>query len=476
MAEADLNLCYMSATEAIALFKARKLSPVELMSAVIARAEAVNPRFNALTYCFFERALEQARKAEARYVKSNERPRRLEGIPCAIKDFHAVKGEITTFGSKIYEAFRPESSAPTVERLLRAGAIMHTRTTTPEFAHSAATRSPLWGVTRNPYNLEYSPGGSSGGASAALAAGMTTIADGTDAGGSVRIPAAACNIVGYKPPFGRNPLDADHPLETLLHYGPMTRSVADAALMQNVMSGPHAADMLSLKQRLRLPERFKSPQGLRLALSMDLGCFEIDPVVEANTRAAVTVLAELGCTVEEVALDWNMGMLDPYLCYWEAMAAAFIGEDRLTRYRYDMDPFLVGMVQRGMTHGASRHYKVNLVRGEMFRKLVPILERYDALLCPTLAVPSVKADHDNADPDFRINGKRVPAYLNWCLTWPFNMVSPCPVMALPSGFCPATGLPTSIQIVGRTYDDTTVFRLASAYEAARPWRTYRPAL
>ena len=166
----EQDLCYLSAGEALARFHAKTLSPVELMQAVVARCEAVNPQLNAFTYTFYERALEQARDAEVRYAKGKARA--LEGLPLGVKDFHAVAGEITTLGSKIFEHNRPERTAPTVACLLDAGSIMHCRTTTPEFAHAPVTRSPLWGVTRNPWNLDYTPGGSSGGAGAALAAGM----------------------------------------------------------------------------------------------------------------------------------------------------------------------------------------------------------------------------------------------------------------------------------------------------------------
>jgi len=473
---ADLDLCYLSASAALAAFRARTLSPVELMQALIARCEAVGPHVNAFTYTFFDRALGQARKAEKAYARRRGAPRPLEGVPVVIKDFHPVAGEITTFGSRMHADFRPATTAPTVARLFAAGAIMHARTTTPEFAHSGATHSPLWGVTRNPYNLDFTPGGSSGGASAALAAGMTTLADGTDAGGSVRIPAAPCNIVGYKPPFGRNPLDLDHPLETLLHYGPMARTVGDCALMQNVMSGPHAADMLSLRERVLIPESFPAVRGMKVAVSMDLGFFEVDPTVVANTQGALDVLRSLGCRVQEVDLGWHSGILKPYLEYWEAMAAAFLGGDVLRRWRYEMDPFFVGMIERGMRLRATDHYKINLVRGEIYQKLAPILDKHDALICPTLAVPAVKADHDNGATDFTINGKVVPAYLNWCLTWPFNLTSACPVLAVPSGVCRKTRVPTGIQLVGRSYDDLTVFRLARAYEQARPWAAKRPKL
>ena len=181
MSDLNLDLCYMTATEAIAAFKTRALSPVEILKAIIARCEQLEPKVNALTYTYFDRALEQAKAAESVYARRGGEPRPLEGVPVAIKDFHPVKGEITTFGSKIYRDYRPDRTAPTVQRLLDAGAIMHCRTTTPEFAHTGVTASPLWGVTRNPWNLEYTPGGSSGGAGAALAGGMTTLADGNPA-------------------------------------------------------------------------------------------------------------------------------------------------------------------------------------------------------------------------------------------------------------------------------------------------------
>jgi amidase len=474
MVSADLDLCYMTATEAISKFKAKELSPVELMGAVIARCEEVNPKVNALTYTFFERALDQAKKAEARYMKTDGRTRALEGIPTAIKDFHSVKGEITTLGSKIYADTRSDNTAPTIERLFRAGAIMHCRTTTPEFAHSGTTKSPLWGITRNPWNLDYSSGGSSGGAGAAVAAGMTTVADGTDGGGSIRIPSSACGIFGYKPPFGRNPLDREHPYESILHYGPMARSVADAALMQNVMSGPHEVDICSLRARLRLPQTFEGIKGWKVALSPNLGFNEIDPEVEANTRHAVQVFESLGCTVEEVDLAWDYSVMDAWLTHWEGLFWAVAGE-LYPRWRYEMDPFVASILEQGRGHNAARMYNVNAVRGEMYKTLAPVLSKYDILITPTLCVPAVKADHDDADPDFTINGKKVPAYLGWIQTYPFNLMSQCPVASVPSGLS-QSGVPTGLQIIAKTYDDMSVFRAASAFETARPWRGNRPGI
>jgi amidase len=407
-------------------------------------------------------------------MKSDGRPRALEGIPVGIKDFHPVAGEITTFGSKIFEVFRPDFTAPTVQRLFDAGAIMHIRTTTPEFAYSGMTHSRLWGITRNPWNTDHTPGGSSGGSAAAVAAGMTTVADGTDGGGSIRVPAAACGLPGFKPPFGRNPLDRDHPGESILSYGPMTRSVADAALMQNVMSGPHVEDRCSIREVLRLPNSYPSLKGCRIAFSMDLGYLAVDPEVQANSRRALEVFRELGCEVVEVDLPWTSDNLYMWLTYWEGLFATVAGQF-LDQWRDVMDPIVVALLERGQRHTAADMYKVTLHRGKMWQTLGPLLESYDYLVCPTNGLPAVKVDHDQASTSFAIDGKRVHATCGLFLTNPFNLMSECPVMSVPSGFA-ENGIPTGIQIVGRTFDDASVFRAATAYEAANPWRPRRPPL
>jgi amidase len=221
---------------------------------------------------------------------------------------------------------------------------------------------------------------------------MTTIADGTDGGGSIRLPSSINGIFGYKPPFGRNPLDREHPRETVLHYGPMTRSVVDAALMQNVMSGSHSADICSVRERTVLPQRFDGIKGWRVALSMDLGYFEIDPEVRRNTLEAAKIFKELGCEVEEVDIGWNYGVLDAWQTHWEGLFAGIAG-DLLPQRRYEMEPFVVYLLERGLSHSAARLYRCNLVAGDMYKTLAPILDKYNILICPTTAVPSVKAGH-----------------------------------------------------------------------------------
>jgi amidase len=478
MATNDLDLYYRTATELIAAFEKKDLSPVEVTRALIDRSQSVNEKLNVLTYTFYDRALAEAKRAEAAYASAAKARtlRPLEGITVAIKDFHSLAGEITTYGSKIFENFRPEKSAPTVDRLLDAGAIVLSRTTTPEFAHSGVTKSPLWGVSRNPWNTEWSCGGSSGGAGAAVAAGMVTVADGTDGGGSIRIPSCVNGLFGYKPPFGRNPLDYEHPMETLLHYGPIVRSVADGALLQNVMSGPHPADICSLREKVVIPDpaTLQGIKGWKVAVSMDLGYFEVDHEVQKNTREAADVFRSLGCEVEEVDVGWNRGTYDAWLTTWEGLFAG-IAEQYLPRWRYEMSPFVVKILDAGRQHGAARFYRCNQVRGEMYWKLAPILDTHQILICPTTATPGIRAEHQDDAADFTINGKPAFAYLDWAMTYPFNLLSQCPVANLPSGFG-KNGIPTGIQVVAKTYDDLTIFRAAAAYEQARPWRQHRPRI
>ena len=471
---ANDTICYMSATQAIAAFEARTLSPVELMRAVINRSEAVNPKVNAFTYTFYERALDQARKAEAKYAKTDGRLRRLEGVPIVIKDDHQVKGEITTHGSRLYAAKVDEQSSLTVDRLLRAGAIMHARTTTPEFAAATICHSPLWGVTRNPWNTEYSTGGSSGGAGAAVAAGMTTLADGADYAGSVRIPASCTGIFGFKPPTGRNPANPPWNLNAFSVHGPLTRTVADAALMQNVMSGRHPADITSLDRKLTLPTHFDGIAGWKVALSVDLGFFEVSPEVERNLKAAGDVLQDLGCQVDEVELGWTEEVIDAFYAHTRTFSFEPVEdmepEDRAKLADYNRDRSARQWAARSTTFAQSVK-----VRTSMYEKLGPILDSHRVLVCPTTAVPAVAAEHAPINDGFTINGKVVDATIGWCMTFPFNMLSQLPAASVPNGFS-SERVPIGMQIVGSPFDDVGVFRAAAAFERARPSADKHPAV
>ncbi|HSS83936.1 MAG TPA: amidase, partial [Reyranella sp.] len=300
------DLCYLGAVEALAAFKARKLSPVELMRAVIARAEAVEPKINAFPMKRYDEALEEAKKAEARYMKTDGRPRALEGLPTAIKDETTIKGWRTTFASLVFKDNIDSYTAPPAERIIKAGAIIHARSAAPEFSCAPFAHSKLWGITRTPWNLDYSCGGSSGGAGASLAAGSTTLANGSDIAGSIRIPASMCGVVGFKPPYGRNPDAGPYNLDHYAHAGPMARSVADCALLQNVMSGPHPHDIAAIRPKLRIPGALNLDiKGWRIAYSADLAGFDIDPEVASNTAKAAEAFRDLGAIVDEVDLGWK---------------------------------------------------------------------------------------------------------------------------------------------------------------------------
>lgn len=466
---ADLH--YLSASEAIALFRARSLSPVELVRALIARTEAVEPKVRAFIHRFFDRALDQARRAEERYGGAGGGPRPLEGVPVAIKDLHPIEGEITTHGSKVFAESRDASTLETVRRLLAAGAILFARTTTPEFGSATVTHSKLWGTTHNPWNLAFSPGGSSGGAGAALAAGTTTLADGSDYGGSIRIPASCCGLVGYKPPYGRNPADPGAGLDPFSHFGPLARGVADAAMMQNVMSGPFEGDVASLPDRVVLPtalDAFEGIAGFRVAYSIDLGYMPIDPEIRANTLALLDALRHLGCALEPVDLGWTTRVREAYELHHAAADAAALSV-LLPACRDDLTDYVVHEIERGLPISARELFAAHQVRTEMYASLGPVLARADLFVCPTTAVASVPAGHSPLANDLRVDGVAVSGHLGWVLTYPFNMLGPLPVLSVPSGRS-RDGVPTGVQLVGRPYDDLRVFRAAAALERALgPW-------
>jgi len=463
----DADLCYLTATEALARFKARKLSPVELVDALAARAGKVAAKVNPFTYSFFERAREAARKAEARYMKTDGRLRALEGLPIVIKDETSVEGERTTYGSRLFKDNVDTDTSPAAERIFKAGAIMLARTTVPEFCCTSVCWSPLWGVTRSPWNLRFSSGGSSGGAAAALAAGLATLADGSDLGGSIRIPASACGVYGFKAPYGRNPEQPPFNLDWYCHAGALARSVADSALMQNVIAGPHPRDIVAIRPKLRLPARLdQGIRGWRVAYSPDLDIFPVDREVAANTRAAADAFRALGATVEEVKIGWTREIIDAAADHYSLIFGAWISQFA-AKGRAQMTPYARALARQSRTAKRTGLVAGMEVEGRMFEKLGAIFQRCRLLICPTLAVPSVRADLDPSSETVRINGKPRNAFFDVCMTWPFNMMSRCPVMSAPSGFA-KSGLPTGLQIVGRPYDDVSVFRAAAAFETLHP--------
>ena len=461
------DLHYMPATEALRLFRSRDLSPVELVTAVIARAEEVEPAINAFAETRYAEALVQARAAEARYSGTGGSPLPLDGLPVAVKEEAPIAGQRNTFGSLPLRDVVAGHTAPFVQRIIDAGGIVHARSTTPEFSCAPVTWTKLWGVTRNPWNTAYSPGGSSGGSAAALAAGSATLATGSDIGGSIRIPASFCGVVGFKPPYGRVPEVEIFNLDHYCHEGPLARTVADCALLENVIAGPHPSDVASIRPKLEIPGRLPPISGMRIALSVNLGCYDVGDDVAANTRAAAGRLADAGATITEVSLPWQLatisraarihfGMIfgpsvqeifDQHEAELTSYARRFVAESaQITK-----DDFVTGL---GLEAG-------------IYAPLGDLLDDYDALVCPTFAVPALPAEYDTDQP-VEINGRPADDWLDVLMTIPFNIASRCPVMSIPSGLS-REGVPTGLSVVGKTYDDITVFRIAAAHEERMPW-------
>jgi len=467
----DLDLCYTPATELIRRYLAREVSPVDVVQNSLDRIEEVNGTLNCFCFTFPEEALEKAKAAEQKLASGNARP--LEGIPLAIKDFTPTKGKVTTRGSRLLQDWIPDWDPVLVERLEAAGAIMVGKTTTPEFATSGFTDSPLWGITRNPWDTSRTPGGSSGGSGAAVASGCVPLAEGTDMGGSVRIPAGLCGIVGLKPSLGRIPMDIiDTVYCNISHFGPLARTVNDAALFLDVVQGEHSSDIQSLP-RCPLPRPVSSDaRGMKFALDVTLGFCAVDPGVEANLRVTADALADAGAVVEEIDLGWDSKIVDMWNGSWAIfMAAAY---DNLTNVPLDenrerMSEGMVKLIEKGRKIDAVTARKWEFERTRYWHKLGAVLESHHALLCPTMAITAPPVEMR----DWDFTGTNETGLLKCMdMTSPFNYMAQCPVLSVPSGF--VDGLPTAAQIVARRWDDELALRIGAAIEEIMPWAHKQP--
>jgi Asp-tRNA(Asn)/Glu-tRNA(Gln) amidotransferase A subunit family amidase len=386
------DLVYLSATQALERFEQGQLSPVTLLDALIERAERVEPTINAFADTYFDEARELAREAAERYAGRGPAARPLEGIPLAVKDDTAIRGRRTTAGSLFKRDCVDDHTDPSVERLVEAGAIVHARTTCPEFCWAWVCYSRLHGVTRNPWNPKYTPGGSSGGSAAALAAGTATLATGTDSAGSIRMPSAMCGLVGFKPPYGRNPTSPDSSFDVYNHIGPMTRSIEDAALMQNVMSGQHPADHASVRESLCIPSELPGVEGLRVACSIDLGFHQVSEDVQRNTRDALAALEEAGAVVSEVSIDWAADAT-VLAGHWGDHLNAPAFADAMEHYPDQVCDYTPGFAAQCAEVSTRDFREAVLGAGRIWREhLGPLLFAHDAFVCPTVAVPPVPAD------------------------------------------------------------------------------------
>lgn len=470
----DSELPYLSATDALDLFRRRELSPVELLDALIDRIERCEPTLNAVMDRRYDEARAEAAASADRYASSTGSTLPLDGLPVAAKEEHSMTGRSWAQGSLLLADLVADHDHPVIERIQQAGGIVHVRTTTPEFSAAGFTESKLWGATRNPWNTDYSPGGSSGGSGAALAAGYAPIATGSDIGGSIRIPASFSGVVGFKPPFGRVPATPPFNLDQYCHDGPMARTTADCALLQNVIAGRHKHDIVSLPDPPVLPlEGPPSLAGRRIALCVHLGDFPVEPEIEANTRAAAAALESAGATVTEVTLPWSR---DELWAVANTHLSGIMGDTM--KVPEEQAHLLTTYVRASIDAGGSLAltFAEGMEReGELYRPLGDVLDEHDALICPTIGTRGLEVGNDYVDTRLVVDGVELDSYMLGLMTFPFNMYSRCPVLSIPTGRA-SNGVPTGAQLVGRTYDDAMVFELAYALEVAGMGFHDRPPL
>lgn len=451
-----------SAVELVALMRSGDLSPVAVTDAYLDRAEHVQKALNPFTSLFPEQARAAARAAERRLREDPAACGPLEGLPVAIKELTPVAGQPHTLGSLFLRDQIARDTDPAVQRLLDAGGIVHGRTTTPEFGCASVTDSLLYGETLNPWDVSMSTAGSSGGAAAALAGHATALAQGSDSAGSLRLPAAACGVVGMKPSQGVVPLRSPHYLETCSHNGPMARNVADLRLMFEVMAGPDALQLSGVHPvdagaRVDLA-------GARVALMDAMPEIDVDPDVLGNLHAAARELEQAGAVVERVAFPWPYSrLLDATKMvfaqfYAPLVRGALDAGGELTDYAR---AFSADMIE------LTDDYRVNLrareETAELHRALGRILADHEYLLLPTLAAPAYPAGDHFIDHGPIVNGREQPDRWIVAFTVAFNLASSCPVVSLPTGLS-RNGIPTAAQIVARPYHDHSAISVAEQLE------------
>ena len=467
MANDDLR--FMPAADLAAAIARRKVSPVDAVKAVLDAIDDTKT-LNAWVTVDADAALKAARAAERAAMRRGVRLGPLHGVPFGVKDLVITKGVRTTFGTPLYRDNVPTEDAPSVARMKAAGGIMIGKTNTPTFGWVGVTDNLIFGLTRNPWNPERTPGGSSGGAGAALAAGMAPLHIGTDGGGSIRKPSAFTGTFGLKASYGRVPVYPASAVWSVSHVGPMTRTVKDAALMLNVIAGPEERDPYSLPaERVDYVKALKgSLKGLRVAYSETLGLAPaVDPEVRDATAKAARVFRELGCRVEATNPSWASP--------WEPWRAIFLGgiAARLAPHldrKKEIDAGLLAIVEESLAWPPAKYVQAWVDRLAWCAKAMAFFERYDLLLTPTVASPPFP--HGILYPG-EIDGVKVGREASSIFTYPFNLTGQ-PAASVPCGFT-KDGLPIGLQIVGRRFDDVTVLRASAAFETARPWMARRPA-
>ena len=466
-----MDLCFLPATELAALLRRREVSAREVVQAHLDQIERVNPQVNAVVTLVAERALHEARAADER-LAAGEPVGPLHGLPMAIKDTHETAGIRTTHGSPILADHVPERDELVVERVRAAGAIVLGKTNTPEFAAGSHTFNPLFGLTRNPYDLSRSAGGSSGGSAAALACGMTPLADGSDMGGSLRNPASFCNVVGLRPSPGRVPTwPSAAPWSTLSVQGPMARTVADVALLLSVQAGPDARSPIAIEQPGApfAAELGRELTGLRVAWSPDLGgAVSVDAAVADRIAPQVAVFEQLGCTVAQDCPDFA-GAEDVFRMLRAWLFDLSLGGHR-DRWPELLKESIVWNVDEGRKLTGADLARAERLHAALFHRVREFFDRYDLLLLPVSQVVPFDAALEYPTT---VGGQEQQTYLDWMRSAYFVTATGCPALSVPAGFT-ADGLPVGLQVVGPHHGDLAVLQAGYAFEQATHHQLRRP--
>jgi amidase len=459
------EICYLSARELARRVRERELSAREVTEAHLARIEAVNPRVNAIVTLTAERALAEADAADA-LLAAGAGPPPLLGLPVAHKDTHATAGVRTTSGSPLLADNVPVRDELVIERMRAAGTVMLGKTNVPEFAAGSHTFNPVFGTTRNPYDLSRSAGGSSGGAAAALAAGLLPLAEGSDMGGSLRNPASFCNVVGLRPSPGRVPTwPKEAAWATMGVQGPMARDVADAALLLSVLAGPDPRDPIALEtpgSAFAVPLE-RDLHGLRLD-----GSVPFEPEVVAALEPAVKVFADLGCTVEEACPDLS-GADEVFrvLRAWQFELGLGAVMDR---HRDRIKPTVVANIEDGRRLTGPEVGRAEVLHTRLYHRVREFFERYDVLLAPVCQVLPFDADLEYPT---EVAGEPMTSYVDWMRSAYLVSATGCPALSVPGGFT-AGGLPVGLQVIGPHRADLAVLQAGYAFEQATGYGGRRP--
>ena len=466
------ELCFMEATELVRRIRTKEVSCVEVMEAHLEQIERVNPKVNAIVTLLPEQAMEGARAADT-VVASGEPLQPLHGLPIAHKDLVPTKGIRTTYGSPIYRDHVPVQDALIVQRLRQAGAITIGKTNTPEFGAGGQTFNEVFGETLNPYDMTKTCGGSSGGAAVSLACGMLPIADGSDTGGSLRLPAAFCNVIGFRTSPGRVPVwPSELGWWAISVQGPMARTVGDTALMLSAIAGPDPRQPISLAEP---GEKFREPlirdfKGVRVAWSPDFGGLPMDPRIVGVLETHRKVFEDLGCDVEVACPDFQDA--EEIFLVWRAWRMELRFGEMLKTHRHHMKDTLVWNTEEGQKITGPQISRAEMKRTQLYHRMRKFMQRYEFFLCPVTQVPPF----DVKERWIReINGVQMKNYIDWNRSTWYLTITGHPCMSLPCGFT-EDNLPVGLQIVGRHQDDFGVLQLAGAFEQATGTWKRRPPI